>query len=104
MWAGLGLGLSSVGPHLLLSAGLDHLASMASMAGKVTPSPRPSITRTWAGRGKVDRASSLTAVYRVEEVDAATVGGQGGDESEHGRDQHSCTGTGHNHQNPDIPR
>ena len=44
-WAGL----SSVGPHLLLSAGLDHLASMASMAGKVTPSPRPSITRTWAG-------------------------------------------------------
>ena len=48
---GLSLAVTSDGPHLLLSAGLDHLASMASMAGKVTPSPRPSITRTWAGGG-----------------------------------------------------
>ena len=41
--------------HLLLSCGDDHLASMASMAGKVTPSPSPSITRTWAGQGTADR-------------------------------------------------
>ena len=33
-------------PHLLLSWGDDHLAIIANIAGKVTPSPRPSIILT----------------------------------------------------------
>ena len=56
--------------YLLLSWGADHLANMASMAGKVTPSPSPSMILTaysryrwvWAARG-VNRVK--TAVIRI---------------------------------------
>ena len=87
-------GLNSVSPPAPLR-GAGPPGEHGQHGGEGDPLPQ-TLDNTHLGRaGTVDRGSSLTALYRVEEVDAATVGGQGGDESEDGRDQHSCTGTGH---------